>query len=105
MALAPAADAHQPGSIVLRGEFRHHDIGIHEPVLRDRLLHHRESLGRDTEMFGQRLKELLARVLPVGSGVRQLDQHTKVVDKIPQFFIHAQTLAASLPSDGRGIAF
>ncbi|MEW9871954.1 hypothetical protein [Arthrobacter sp. HS15c] len=55
--------------------------------------HHRKLRGRHAKMLGQCLKQLLSRLLPVVSGLRQLDQRGKIIDELPQFFIHPQTLA------------
>ena len=45
------------------------------------------------QMLRQCLKQLLTGLLPVVSGLRQLDQRRKIIDELPQFFIHPQTLA------------
>ena len=92
--LVPAADAEQPEILALGGKFGHHDVGIHEPV-RGYLLHnHGQGFRRYTEMFSECGQQLRSGLHPVLAGLRKLHQLSKIVDELPQVFIHAQTLPA-----------
>lgn len=63
--------------------------------------HHGEAFGWLTKVLCQCFQQLFARLLPVVSGLRQLNQLGKIVDELPQFFVHAQTLAVTLVRHAR----
>jgi hypothetical protein len=91
--LVPAADAHQPEVPVVGRKFCHQDVGIHEPV-RGNLLHHDgQRFGGNPQMFRECGQQLRPRPHPVLAGLRKLHQLCKIIDELPQFFIHAQTLS------------
>jgi hypothetical protein len=98
--LTAAADAHQPAVRILTGKLRHQDVRVHKPVRRDVFHHHGQAFSRLTQVLCQCFQQLFSRLLPVDSGLRQMNQPGKIVDELPQFFIHAQTLAVTLVSRG-----
>ncbi len=98
MPLAAAADPHQPAFRVQGREPGHDDVRINEPVGRNLFLHHRKLFGSQAQVPGQRIQQLYPGLAPVAAGLCQLHQISKIVDELPQFFIHSQTLAARSPA-------
>lgn len=72
------------------------DVGIDEPVHRDRLGHDREPLRVDTEMSGESSQQLL----PSGTGTGQLPRHP--LDKVPERHHEGPDLLAVVPVVGHG---
>ncbi len=94
VALVPAADAYQPDVPALGRKFGHQDVSIHEPVRGYLLHHHGQRFRGHPQVFSESGQQLRSCLHPVLAGLRKLDQLGKIVDELPQVFIHAQTLPA-----------
>lgn len=92
--LATAANSYEPVVRIQGSQFRQDDIRVHKPMERNLFLHHGQVPGRQSQMVSQRVQQLRSRLSPVASVLRHLHQFSEIVDELPQFFIHAQTLAA-----------